>query len=69
MNIDPVCNAALDPHRAAARVEYAGQSYWFCSEACHKAFTREPHRYVRDVRAEPAKSTASAETSFDGNEA
>lgn len=61
MNIDPVCNAALDPHRAAARVEYAGQSYWFCSEPCHKAFTREPHRYVC---AERAKSTASAETSF-----
>lgn len=45
MAIDPVCKMQVDPAKAAAKVAYAGQTFYFCSEACHKAFTDEPRRY------------------------
>ena len=49
MAIDPVCKMNVAPEKAAARVGYAGQSYYFCSDACHKAFTAEPQKYA-DIR-------------------
>jgi YHS domain-containing protein len=49
MAIDPVCKMNVEPDKAAARVDYAGQSYYFCSDACHKAFTAEPQKYA-DIR-------------------
>ena len=36
----------VESAKAAARVDYAGQTYYFCSEACHKAFTAEPQKYA-----------------------
>jgi len=49
MEIDPVCKMNLDPAKAAAKVVYAGQTHYFCSDACHMAFTNEPRRYTRSV--------------------
>lgn len=46
MAIDPVCKMAVDPAKAVAKVEYAGQTYYFCSDACHKTFTAEPQQYA-----------------------
>lgn len=46
MMIDPVCKMQVDPAKAAAKVEYAGQTYYFCSDACHKAFTDAPQQYT-----------------------
>ncbi len=45
MATDPVCKMAVDPQKAAARVEYQGAPYYFCSEQCHKQFTADPERY------------------------
>ncbi len=42
MTIDPVCKMNVEP----AKAEYAGQTYYFCSAACHKAFTAEPQKYA-----------------------
>lgn len=50
MTTDPVCKMKIDPAKAAAKVEYAGQTYYFCSDACHKAFTAEPQRYSGSVQ-------------------
>jgi YHS domain-containing protein len=36
----------VDPAKAAAKVEYAGQVYYFCSSACHKAFTADLQKYA-----------------------
>jgi len=36
----------IDEKGAAAKVEHAGQTYYFCSEACHKAFTANPEKYT-----------------------
>lgn len=46
MATDPVCKMQVEPVKAAAKVDYAGQAYYFCSEACHKAFTAEPQKYA-----------------------
>ena len=43
---DPVCGMIVDPDQAVAKVEYAGKTYHFCSEACHKRFAAEPAKYA-----------------------
>lgn len=46
MAIDPVCKMKVEPENAAAKADYAGQVYYFCSAACHKAFTADPQKYT-----------------------
>jgi YHS domain-containing protein len=43
---DPVCRMTFDVAQAVAKVEYAGKTYHFCSEACHKRFAAEPGKYA-----------------------
>ncbi|MBN8761895.1 MAG: YHS domain-containing protein [Thiobacillus sp.] len=47
MAIDPVCKMNVEPAKAAAKEDYNGQVYYFCSAACHKAFTEAPQKYAR----------------------
>jgi Cu+-exporting ATPase len=35
----------VEPQQAAAKEEHGGQTYYFCSEACHKSFVAEPQKY------------------------
>ncbi len=42
---DPVCGMEIRPEDAAAHEEHEGQTFYFCSEGCHKAFLKDPHRY------------------------
>ncbi len=49
---DPVCGMQLQPDRAAASVDYKGQTYYFCTDACRKQFETEPERYVSGSRGE-----------------
>lgn len=46
MATDPVCRMNVEPAKAAAKAEYAGQTYYFCSESCHKVFTANPQKYA-----------------------
>ena len=46
MVTDPVCNMSIEPNQAAAKIEYQGNTYYFCSHGCHKAFTAAPENYV-----------------------
>lgn len=46
MAIDPVCKMNLEPAKAAVKVDYAGQTYYFCSETCHKTFSADPQKYA-----------------------
>jgi Cu+-exporting ATPase len=41
---DPVCGMDIDP-AAAAGEEHEGRTFYFCSEACHRTFLTDPHRY------------------------
>jgi YHS domain-containing protein len=43
---DPVCGMDVDPKTAAGQSEYLGQTYYFCSLGCQKAFDKEPEKYV-----------------------
>ena len=43
---DPVCGMDVDPKQAAGKSEYQGQTCYFCSTGCKKAFDREPAKYV-----------------------
>ena len=43
---DPVCGMTCDPKTAAGKSEYQGQTYYFCSPGCKKAFDKEPQQYV-----------------------
>lgn len=49
MAIDPVCKMQVDPAKAAVKAVYAGQTYYFCSEDCHKEFTADPQKFTGSV--------------------
>jgi len=44
---DPVCGMTVDPTRAAAKVEHAGKTCYFCSPGCAKRFQQAPEKYLR----------------------
>ena len=37
----------ISPEMAAGKSEYKGNTYFFCSEECKKAFDKDPERYVK----------------------
>jgi len=43
---DLVCGMEIDPKNAAATEEYEGETYYFCSAACHEKFKAEPEKYI-----------------------
>lgn len=43
---DPVCGMTVDTTTAKNQSEYQGQSYYFCSPGCKKAFDKEPDKYL-----------------------
>ncbi|GJF17824.1 copper-translocating P-type ATPase [Mycolicibacterium cyprinidarum] len=43
---DPVCGMTIDPSSAAATAEHAGNTFHFCSQHCHDAFTANPASYT-----------------------
>lgn len=45
MTRDPVCGMLVDERQAAAKAEYQGTVYYFCSPGCHKAFSADPRKY------------------------
>lgn len=46
MTKDPVCGMEIDEKQAAARTEYRGKTYLFCSVKCKAEFVSNPDRYV-----------------------
>jgi len=44
---DLVCGMDIDPKTAAGKSDYKGQTYYFCSPGCKKAFDKEPEKYVK----------------------
>ena len=46
MATDPVCKMNVDPAKAAATADYAGQTYYFCCAACQRTFAAQPGKYV-----------------------
>src|SRR5262249_25184323 len=48
---DPVCGMAVDPARAAGRVENDGRTYFFCSTGCAERFKKAPEQFLSSARA------------------
>lgn len=44
---DPVCGMNVDEKKAAAKSDYSGKTYYFCSVACKKAFDQNPAKYAK----------------------
>jgi Cu+-exporting ATPase len=47
---DPVCGMEVDPATAKNRSEYRGETYYFCSRMCLRAFEDDPLRYLSKGR-------------------
>ena len=43
---DPVCGMMVDPQKPAAKHEYKGKTYYFCSARCAERFQNEPERFL-----------------------
>src|ERR1700759_1265641 len=44
---DPVCGMTVDPAKAKATAEHAGQRYYFCCTGCAQQFQSNPEQYMR----------------------
>ncbi|MBO3799428.1 MAG: copper-translocating P-type ATPase [Thermoproteota archaeon] len=42
---DPVCGMKIDPETAYSRLEYGGQTVYFCSKHCEEEFRKNPEKY------------------------
>lgn len=43
---DPVCGMDIDTSTAVASMEHEGETYYFCSQACHEKFMADPKQYA-----------------------
>src|SRR4051794_29202948 len=44
---DPVCGMTVDPAKAKATAEHAGQEYYFCGAGCAQKFQSNPEQYLK----------------------
>jgi YHS domain-containing protein len=44
--VDPVCGTAVNPLKAAVKIDYQGGTYYFCNAGCLDAFMKDPRRYL-----------------------
>ncbi len=51
INIDPVCGMAVDSGRSVLTASYQEQNFYFCAEACRKAFELDPEQYLKSIPA------------------
>jgi YHS domain-containing protein len=59
MTKDPVCGMLVEETAmAAATSEYQGDTFYFCSESCKRAFEADPKRYASLALAERRGDTA-----------
>jgi len=48
---DPVCGMSIDREKSVSsglKETYRGDTYYFCSDKCHKQFMEEPAKYIND---------------------
>jgi YHS domain-containing protein len=44
---DPVCGMMVEPETAAAKMEYKGETYYFCAPGCKATFEEDPEKYLQ----------------------
>jgi RND family efflux transporter MFP subunit len=65
---DPVCGMDIEENRAKAAgrtIEYKGETYYFCSEACKKRFEEAPEHYKEGVKGHAMTHPAAKATGYD----
>ncbi len=63
---DPVCGMVVDPHKAAAKQEFRGTTYYFCSKRCAERFAKEPERFLSAPGISGMETAPSGETRHGG---
>ncbi len=53
--IDPVCKMKIEKMKAAGKTEFAGTSYYFCSEICLLKFQESPEKFLRASKSSKVK--------------
>ncbi len=48
---DPVCGMQIDPESAAGKIDYNGETFYFCSKSCLENFNCEPAKYPKQTKA------------------
>lgn len=43
---DPVCGMEFDEDQASGRLQHAGRTFYFCTNACRAQFEAQPEKYV-----------------------
>lgn len=59
MATDPVCYGEVDEDSAVHKIEYRGQTFYFCTAYCRKKFEENPEKYARlhsNIKIEPGAS-------------
>ena len=51
--VDPVCGMKVDPNSSDIRSTYRKNDYYFCANACRKAFDDNPEKYLSDQSTKP----------------
>jgi Cu+-exporting ATPase len=57
---DPVCGMDVEPEKAAASVQWQGETWYFCSQGCREKFVADPEGVLRQ-RSEKEKEKEKAE--------
>ena len=52
---DPVCGMQVTAESAAAKSNYKGQTYYFCSQTDKETFDRNPEKYIKNPAQEPMR--------------
>jgi P-type Cu+ transporter len=59
---DPVCGMTVDPSKAAAKQEFRGHTYYFCSKRCAERFAKEPDKFLSAQGTSGMDTAHSADT-------
>ena len=51
--VDPVCGMKVDPKSSDIISTYRKNDYYFCVNACRKAFDDNPEKYLSDQSTKP----------------
>jgi len=46
---DPVCGMKIEPENAYSKIDYEGQTVYFCSMHCEEEFKKNPKKYMRKI--------------------
>jgi YHS domain-containing protein len=49
---DPVCGMEVDVKTAQNKLEYKGQTYYFCTALCMVTFQNDPEKYLKNQKSD-----------------